>query len=76
MVILWKGCHYIYSVKKIESVSASLDNFAEIFNGIQTSAERPKPIYWFSAEEIIVEDDKTRIANSVIPILKNYVRAL
>ena len=44
-------------LKKIESVSASLDNFAEIFNGIQTSAERPKPIYWFSAEEIIGEDD-------------------
>ncbi len=27
----------------------------EIFNGIQTSAERPKPIYWFSAEEVVAE---------------------
>ncbi|MDR9855633.1 N-6 DNA methylase [Paenibacillus sp. VCA1] len=26
---------------------------ADIFNGIQTSAERPVPIYWFSDEEII-----------------------
>lgn len=28
-------------------------NLVEIFNGIQTSAERPVPIYWFSDEEII-----------------------
>lgn len=26
---------------------------ADIFNGIQTSAERPAPIYWFSEDEVI-----------------------
>ena len=42
-------------LNNIESVSEPLKNFAEIFNGIQTSAERPQPIYWFSEEEIVEE---------------------
>lgn len=50
---------FLEILKKIEPVSAPLNFFAEIFNGIQTSAERPQPIYWFSGEEIISEDDDT-----------------
>ena len=50
---------FLEILKKIEPVSAPLDRFAEIFNGIQTSAERPQPIYWFAGEEIISEDDDT-----------------
>lgn len=37
--------------------SVPLSEEACIFNGIQTSAERP-PIYWFSEKEIIEETDK------------------
>lgn len=48
-------------LKKIEPVSAPLEQFAEIFNGIQTSAERPQPIYWFSGDEILNETDTTII---------------
>ena len=44
-------------LKRIESVSVPLKEVANIFNGIQTSAERPKPVYWFSGDEIIKEDD-------------------
>ena len=42
----------IYNLK---GVSVSLSKHAEIFNGIQTSAERPVPVYWFSSNEIISE---------------------
>ncbi|MED0827671.1 Eco57I restriction-modification methylase domain-containing protein [Bacillus pacificus] len=34
------------------------ENVAEIFNGIQTSAERPVPIYWFSEEQILNHDER------------------
>lgn len=34
------------------------ENIAEIFNGIQTSAERPVPIYWFSEDQIIDQDSQ------------------
>lgn len=46
-------------LKNIEYVSSPLEHFAEIFNGIQTSAERPQPIYWFSGDEILDEKDDT-----------------
>lgn len=48
---------FLNIIKNIEPVSATLDNFAEIFNGIQTSAERPDPIYWFSAEDVVSETE-------------------
>jgi hypothetical protein len=38
----------------LDEVTVPLPNHAEIFNGIQTSAERP-PIYWFSSDMIIGE---------------------
>ena len=50
---------FLSMMKTIESVSVPLGSVAEIFNGIQTSAERPKPIYWFSSDEIINEDKTT-----------------
>lgn len=40
----------------VERRSARLTQYVEIFNGIQTSAERPTPIYWFSDEEVDHED--------------------
>jgi len=45
-------------LKQLDKVSVPLSDHAEIFNGIQTSAERPKPIYWFSAEEITGEKEE------------------
>lgn len=50
---------FLEILKNIEPVSTPLKNFAEIFNGIQTSAERPQPIYWFSGDEIINETENT-----------------
>ena len=43
-------------LNKINDISVPLSKHANIFNGIQTSAEKP-PVYWFSADEIIYEDD-------------------
>lgn len=34
-----------------------ITKYVDVFNGIQTSAERPKPIYWFSKEEIVGENE-------------------
>lgn len=50
---------FLAIIKNIESVSVPLEKVVEVFNGIQTSAERPKPIYWFSGDEIIDENDTT-----------------
>ena len=50
---------FLAIMKSMESVSVPLENVAEVFNGIQTSAERPKPIYWFSGDELINENDTT-----------------
>ena len=42
-------------INNIKGVSVPLSKHAEVFNGIQTSAERPIPVYWFSSNEIINE---------------------
>lgn len=42
-------------LQKIDEVSVPITKHINIFNGIQTSAERPTPIYWFSANEIVAE---------------------
>lgn len=49
---------FLSLLKKLDKVSVPLTNYVNIFNGIQTSAERPTPIYWFSADEILNETDK------------------
>lgn len=43
---------FLSMLKKLDEVSVPLTKHAEIFNGIQTSAERPTPVYWFSSENI------------------------
>lgn len=47
-------------LQQLDQVAVPITKHAEIFNGIQTSAERPTPIYWFSSDEIVAED-KTSI---------------
>lgn len=46
---------FLKFLDKLEKYSKPLSEYAEIFNGIQTSAERPLPIYWFSQDEILDE---------------------
>lgn len=41
-------------LERIKPYSVPLSSVANIFNGIQTSAERP-PVYWFSTDEIVSE---------------------
>ena len=49
-------------LQKLDSVSVPLTKHTKIFNGIQTSAERSKPICWFSSDEVIDEYvDKIKI---------------
>ena len=50
---------FLKFLDKLEKYSKPLSEYVEIFNGIQTSAERPLPIYWFSKDEIVNEDNKT-----------------
>ena len=49
---------FLRILKGLDEVSVPLTDYAEIFNGIQTSAERPDPIYWFSTESIVDETEK------------------
>ncbi len=44
-----------HMLQRLDEVSVPITKHAEIFNGIQTSAERPTPIYWFSSDEIVAE---------------------
>lgn len=44
---------FLAMLQKLDPISVPLTKHTEIFNGIQTSAERPTPIYWFSSEDII-----------------------
>lgn len=46
---------FLTMLQTLDEVSVPITKHAEIFNGIQTSAERPTPIYWFSADEIVSE---------------------
>ena len=46
---------FLKMLQKIDEVSVPITEHINIFNGIQTSAERPTPIYWFSADEIVAE---------------------
>ena len=48
---------FLRILKKLDEVAVPLTDYAEIFNGIQTSAERPDPIYWFSADSICDETE-------------------
>lgn len=46
---------FLSMLQRLDAVSVPITSHAEIFNGIQTSAERPTPIYWFSADDIVAE---------------------
>lgn len=48
---------FMKMIAKIEDNGKTLGQVADIFNGIQTSAERPIPVYWFGKEEIISETE-------------------
>lgn len=44
---------FLSMLQSIDRVAVPLTKHANIFNGIQTSAERPTPVYWFSSEDIV-----------------------
>ena len=47
---------FLLMLKQLDKASVPILKYADIFNGIQTSAERPTPIYWFTSEEILSEN--------------------
>lgn len=49
---------FLRMMRKLDDVSVPLSKYANIINGIQTSAERPNPIYWFSSDMIQDETDE------------------
>lgn len=46
---------FLLMLQKLDRIAVPITKHAEIFNGIQTSAERPTPIYWFSSDDIVAE---------------------
>lgn len=46
---------FLLMLQKLDQIAVPLTKHAEIFNGIQTSAERPTPIYWFSSSDTVAE---------------------
>ena len=50
---------FLSMLYKIDQVAVPITKYVDIFNGIQTSAERPKPVYWFSSDEILDENHAT-----------------
>jgi len=59
---IWKLTNDLELLTLLQNISAHfvpLETHAVIFNGIQTSAERPAPIYWFSDNEIVSENATT-----------------
>jgi hypothetical protein len=46
---------FLQLLQKVDTFSVPLSKYTDIFNGIQTSAERP-PIYWFSSDSILKEN--------------------
>lgn len=45
-------------IARLEKHSKPLGDIVDIFNGIQTSAERPEPVYWFTKNEVVSETDE------------------
>lgn len=50
---------FLAMLQRLDRVSVPLTKHAEIFNGIQTSAERPTPVYWFSSADIVSDYQDT-----------------
>lgn len=61
---LSKDIAFLHMMEKLNGKTIPLSNVANIFNGIQTSAERPekfsdkKAVYWFDSSQIKKEDEK------------------
>jgi len=80
----WKLTDDLEMLKLLQNISARsvpLEIHAVIFNGIQTSAERPIPMYWFSDDEIVGENTEiimirrdNRIFSIEKAILKPYFK--
>lgn len=49
---------FLQMLKKLDTVSVPITKYVDIYNGIQTSAERPTPVYWFAHDEIVNETEK------------------
>lgn len=50
---------FLSMLYKIDQAAVPITKYVDIFNGIQTSAERPTPVYWFSSDEILEENYNT-----------------
>lgn len=67
-------------LQKLETIfknSTKLEKIVDIFNGIQTSAERPTPIYWFNQDEVISETKEVyhiKRDNNLYNIEKNILK--
>lgn len=61
---IWKlttDLEFLSLLQRLNDVAVPLEAHADIFNGIQTSAERPTPIFWFPAEIVRRENKETVI---------------
>ena len=54
---------FMKMIEKVEENGKPLGEVVNIFNGIQTSAERPKPVYWFGKDEIVSETEEEIIVD-------------
>jgi hypothetical protein len=52
---------FMKMIVKVEEKGTQLGKVVDIFNGIQTSAERPEPVYWFGKDEIVSETEQALI---------------
>ena len=50
---------FMRRLEEIQKKANPITDYVDIFNGIQTSAERPKPVYWFTKEEIVSSTSDT-----------------
>lgn len=50
---------FLKLLQSLDKVAVPITNYVEFFNGIQTSAERPTPIYWFAQSDVVSEADNT-----------------
>lgn len=49
---------FMKMISHLEKRAKPLGDIVNIFNGIQTSAERPEPVYWFTKSEVVSETNE------------------
>lgn len=54
---------FMKMIDQVEECSKPLGEVMNIFNGIQTSAEKPEPVYWFEKDKVISETEEEIIVN-------------